>query len=88
MTSVIVGLVALLVGVAAGFLIRASMARSGARTIEARATTTLTNARQESDQIRREAEQVRVQAEQEAAQTLRRSLEEAKNDAAARPKRT
>jgi ribonuclease Y len=82
MTSVIVGLVALLVGVAAGFLIRASMARSGARTIEARATTTLTNARQESDQIRREAEQVRVQAEQEAAQTLRRSLEEAKSDAA------
>jgi ribonuclease Y len=82
MTSVIVGLVAPLVGVAAGFLIRASMARSGARTIEARATTTLTNARQESDQIRREAEQVRVQAEQEAAQTLRRSLEEAKNDAA------
>ncbi len=82
MTSVIVGLVALLLGVAAGFLIRASLARSGARTIEAQATTTLANARQESDQIRRDAEQVRVQAEQEAAQTLRRSLEEAKNDAA------
>jgi len=65
MTSVIVGLVALVVGVAAGFLIRSSMARSGARTVEAQAHRSLTNAQQEADQIRRESEQVRVQAEQE-----------------------
>jgi ribonuclease Y len=81
MTPVIVGIVALLVGVGAGFLIRASMARSGARTIETQAQQRLAQVQQESDQIRRQAEQVLVQSEQEAAQTLRRSLEEAKADA-------
>jgi ribonuclease Y len=82
MTAVIVGLVALVVGVAAGFLIRSSMAKSGARTIESQARQSLADAQQEGDQMRRQAEQVLVQSEQEAAQTLRRSLEEAKADAA------
>jgi len=82
MTPVIVGIVALIVGVGAGFLIRASMSRSGARTIEAQAHLALTNAQHDADHIRRQAEQVMVQAEQDSAQTLRRSLEEAKADAA------
>jgi ribonuclease Y len=80
-TPVIVGIVALLVGVGAGFLIRSRMAKSGARTIEAQAHQKLSQAQQDAEQVRRQAEQVLVQSEQDAAQTLRRSLEEAKADA-------
>jgi ribonuclease Y len=70
MTPVIVGIVALIVGVAAGFLIRANMARASARTIEGQAQTRLVA-----------ADQRLAQAEQEAAQTLRRAVEDAKADA-------
>jgi ribonucrease Y len=71
MAPVIVGVVALIVGVGAGFLIRTNMAKSSARTLE-------TQAQQKSVQ----ADQRVVQAEQEAAQTLRKALEDAKTDAA------
>jgi ribonuclease Y len=71
MAPVIVGVVALLVGVAAGFLIRVSMAQSSARSIEAQASRKLV-----------EAEQKLVQADQESAQVLRSSLEDAKAQAA------
>jgi ribonucrease Y len=71
MAPVIVGVVALLVGVGAGFLIRASVAQSSARSVEAQASRKLV-----------EADQKLVQAEQESAQTLRKSLEEAKAEAA------
>jgi ribonuclease Y len=71
MAPVIVGVVALLVGVAVGFLIRASMAQSSARSIEAQASRKLV-----------EADQRLVQAEQESAQALRKSLEDAKAEAA------
>jgi ribonucrease Y len=71
MAPVIVGVVALLVGVAAGFLIRASMAQSSARSIEAQASRKLV-----------EADQRLVQAEQESARALRKGLEDAKAEAA------
>ncbi len=71
MAPVIVGVVALIVGAAAGFLIRTNMARSSAHSLEAQAQQRLVQADQRS-----------VQAEQEAAQTLRKALEDAKNDAA------
>ncbi len=71
MTDVIVGFVALIVGAAAGFLIRANVAQSSARTVEAQAQQKLV-----------QADQKVVQADQEAAQTLRRSLEEAKAESA------
>jgi ribonuclease Y len=71
MTAVIVGIVALALGALAGFLIRANIARSSARTVEAQAQQTLVL-----------ADQKLVHAEQESAQTLRKALEEAKNDAA------
>ena len=67
MTDVIVGFVGLIVGAAAGFLIRANMAQSSARNVEAQAQQKLV-----------QADQKVLQAEQEAAQALRRSLEEAK----------
>jgi ribonucrease Y len=72
MTPVIVGVVALLAGLAAGFLIRAVMAKSHARTVEALAQERLVG-----------ADQKVLQAEQEAAKILRTSLDEAKADAAA-----
>ncbi|MGZ8571847.1 MAG: ribonuclease Y [Actinomycetota bacterium] len=71
MTPVIVGVVALIVGVGAGFLIRANMARSSSRSIEVQAQSKLV-----------QADQKLSQAEQESAQTLRKSLEDAKSDAA------
>jgi ribonucrease Y len=71
MAPVIVGVVALIVGVAAGFLIRTNMARSSAHSLEVQAQQRLV-----------QADQRTVQAEQEAAQTLRKALEDAKNDAA------
>ncbi len=71
MAPVIVGVAALIVGVAAGFLIRTNMARTSAHSLEAQAQQRLV-----------QADQRTVQAEQEAAQTLRKALEDAKNDAA------
>jgi ribonucrease Y len=71
MAPVIVGVAALIVGVAAGFLIRTNMARSSAHSLEAQAQQRLV-----------QADQRTVQAEQEAAQTLRKALEDAKDDAA------
>jgi ribonuclease Y len=71
MTPVIVGVVALVVGVAAGFFVRATLARSSAATVEQQAQQRLT-----------QADQRLAQAEQEAAQTVRRGTEEAKADAA------
>ena len=74
MAPVIVGVVALIVGVAAGFLIRTNMARSSAHSLEAQAQQRLV-----------QADQRTVQAEQEAAQTLRKALEDAKDDAGPDP---
>ena len=71
MTPVIVGTVALIVGVAAGFLIRANLARSSARSLEAQAQGKLV-----------QADQRLSQAEQEAAQTIRKALEDGKTEAA------
>jgi len=70
MTAVIVGVVALIVGVGVGFLIRNTIARSSATTLE-----------REAQQKVVQADQRLVAAQEEAAQTLRRSLEEAKVDA-------
>ena len=70
MTAVIVGIVAGLIGVGAGFLIRANMAKASARSIEALAQQRLV-----------QADQRLSQAEQESAQTLRKALEDAKSDA-------
>jgi ribonucrease Y len=69
-TTVIVGIVALLAGVAAGFLIRSNMANASARTIEGQAQAKLVS-----------ADQRLAQAEQEAAQTLRKAVEDAKGEA-------
>ena len=71
MIEAIVGIVALLVGVGAGFLIKGSMARSNARSVEQQAERKLVA-----------ADQRVAQAEQEAAQTLLRAVEDAKTDAA------
>ncbi len=70
MTAVIVGIAAGLIGVGAGFLIRANMAKASARSIEALAQQRLV-----------QADQRLSQAEQESAQTLRKALEDAKSDA-------
>jgi ribonuclease Y len=71
MTPVIVGIAALIVGLAAGFLVRASLAKSSARGVE-----------QQAQQRLVAAEQRLAQADQEAAQTLRKAVEEGKADAA------
>jgi ribonuclease Y len=71
MSEAIVGIVALLVGLGAGFWIRSSLARANARTVEQQAERKLVA-----------ADQRVAQAEQEAAQTLRQAVEEAKADAA------
>src|SRR4030095_5891297 len=71
MTAVIVGVVALIVGVGAGFLIRNNIARSSADTLE-----------RDAQQKVVQAERKLVAAQEEAAQTLRGALEEAKEDAA------
>jgi ribonucrease Y len=68
MTPVIVGIAAAAVGIVAGFLIRAYLARTSAQTIE--------------QQTRARAEQRLAEAEQEAAVTLKQGLEEAKQAAA------
>ncbi len=71
MGPVIVGIVASLVGLGAGFLIRSSLARSAASSIE-----------QHAQQKMVAADQRAAQAEQEAAQTLRKAVEDAKTSAA------
>jgi ribonuclease Y len=71
MTAVIVGIVALLAGVAAGFLIRSTVSRSSANTLE-----------RQAEQKVVQADQKVVAAQEQAAQTLRRALEDAKGDAA------
>jgi ribonuclease Y len=70
MTAVIVGVVALILGGAAGFLIRTNMARSSATTLEGRAQQKLV-----------QADQKLVAAQEDAAQTLRKAIEDAKADA-------
>src|SRR6266568_1077199 len=70
MTAVIVGVVALILGGAAGFLIRTNMARSSATTLEGQAQQKLV-----------QADQKLVAAQEDAAQTLRRAIEDAKIDA-------
>jgi ribonucrease Y len=71
MTALIVGIIALSVGIAVGFLIRNNMALATATALERRA-----------DQKVVQADQKVVAAQEEAAQTLRRALEDAKEDAA------
>jgi ribonuclease Y len=70
MTAVIVCVVALIVGGAAGFLIRTNMARSSATTLEGQAQQKLV-----------QADQKLVTAQEDAAQTLRKAIEDAKVDA-------
>jgi ribonucrease Y len=70
MTPVIVGVAALAVGVAVGFLVRANMARSSTTTLEAQAR-----------QKAMEAESKVLEANQEAAAVLRKANEDAKSDA-------
>src|SRR5207237_1459180 len=70
MTAVIDGVVALIVGGAAGFLIRTNLARSSATTLEGQAQQKLV-----------QADQKLVGAQEDAAQTLRKAIEEAKVDA-------
>jgi len=67
MTAVIVGVVALILGGAAGFLIRTNMARSSATTLEGQAQQKLV-----------QADQKLVAAQEDAAQTLRKAIEDAK----------
>jgi len=72
MTPVIVGVVALIAGVAAGFLYRANMAKSSARTLEAQAQQTLVQAEQEAAQtLRRSLEEAKAESAQ-----IRREAEE------------
>jgi ribonuclease Y len=68
--AVIVGVVALIVGAAAGFLVRSSMARSSATTLE-----------REAQQKLVQADQKLVASQEDAAQTLRKAIEDAKVDA-------
>ena len=70
MTAVIVGVVALIAGGAAGFLIRTTMARSSATTLERQAEQKLV-----------QADQKLVASQEDAAQTLRKAIEDAKVDA-------
>src|SRR5437867_12422298 len=70
MTAVIVGVVALIAGAAAGFLVRSSLARSNATTLERQAQQKLV-----------QADQKLVAAQEDAAQTLRKAIEDAKVDA-------
>src|SRR6266516_2219138 len=70
MTAVIVGVVALIAGAAAGFLIRTNMARSSATTLEGQAQRKVV-----------QADQKLVAAQEDAAQTLRKAIDDAKVDA-------
>jgi ribonuclease Y len=72
MVPVIIGIVALIVGVAAGFVIRATIATTSAHAIETRAQQTLVQAEQEAAQTLKQAI---AEAKDEAAQ-IRREAEE------------
>ena len=72
MFPVVVGIVALVVGIAAGFLIRKTIAASNAQSIEARAQKTLLEAEREADATRVKA----IQEAREEASTVRREAEE------------
>ncbi len=72
MVPVVVGIVALVVGIAAGFLIRKTIAASNAQSIEARAQKTLLEAEREADATRVKA----IQEAREEASTVRREAEE------------
>src|SRR6266571_777265 len=72
MTAVIVGVVALILGGAAGFLIRTNMARSSATTLEGQAQQKLVAAHEDAAQTLRKAiEDAKVDASQ-----IRRDAEE------------
>lgn len=101
MNPVIVGIVALIAGLAAGFLIRANLARSSARTIEAQAHQKLVQAEQEAaqtlrtgleeakataGQIRREAEED-VKARREEIARLERRISESEDEIRSRTSR-
>src|SRR5438067_946384 len=70
MTAVIVGVAAMILGGAAGFLIRTNLARSSATTLEGQAQQKLV-----------QADQKLVGAQEDAARTLRKAIEDAKVDA-------
>jgi ribonuclease Y len=72
MVPVIAGIIALIVGVAAGFMIRATMATTSAHAIETKAQQTLVQAEQEAAQILKSA---LAEAKTEAGQ-IRREAEE------------
>ena len=72
MVPVVVGIVALAVGIAAGFLIRKTMAASDAQSIEARAQKALLEAEREADATRVRA----IQDASEESATMRREAEE------------
>jgi ribonuclease Y len=72
MVPVIIGIVALIVGVAAGFMIRATMATTSAHAIETKAQQTLVQAEQEAAQTLKKA---LADAKDEATQ-IRREAEE------------
>ena len=72
MVPVVVGIVALAVGIAAGFLIRKTMAASDAQSIEARAQKALLEAEREADATRVRA----IQEAREESATIRREAEE------------
>jgi ribonuclease Y len=72
MVPVLVGIVALAVGIAAGFVIRKTSAASNAESIEARAQKSLLEAEREADATRVRA----IQESREEAVTLRKEAEE------------
>ena len=72
MVPVVVGIVALAVGIAAGFLIRKTMAASDAQSIEARAQKALLEAEREADATRVRA----IQDAREESATIRREADE------------
>jgi ribonuclease Y len=72
MVPAVIGIVALVVGIAAGFLIRKTIAASNAQSIEARAQKTLLEAEREADATRVRA----IQEAREEAATVRREAEE------------
>ena len=72
MVPVVVGILALAVGIAAGFFIRKTMAASDAQSIEARAQKTLLEAEREADATRVRA----IQEAREESATMRREAEE------------
>jgi ribonuclease Y len=72
MVPVVVGIVALAAGIAAGFLIRKTMAASDAQSLEARAQKALLEAEREADATRVRA----IQEAREESATIRREAEE------------